>query len=299
MKTDCTLLATLPSLNNMEKVRAVFYTPEIAGVRLNSGVQTPYDADTAVAMLSELARQTGKTLWVDLKGRQLRILKWADPLYSCIELNPRVRFTPPAYIVFRNGDRSRVTHVLDGNRVFVDPLPPEALGAGQSVTLLADGLRIEGYLTPRDVEYLEACRKYGVYDIMASFVEEERDLNAIRGALPGARVISKIESEKGWAFAMESGLTGLMAARDDLYQQCGRDCRILSMLRRIAERDPEAICASKVFLSLEKHKTPELSDYSDLELMYSFGFRRFMLCDNVSNYAFEPAIRAWNSFVNA
>ncbi len=299
MKNDCTLLATLPTLNRMEQVRKVFESPAVSGVRYNSGVQTPYDPETAVMMLSQMARQYGKTLWVDIKGRQLRVLKWADPLYSCIELNHSISFTPPAHVIFRNGDKVRITHTVDGNCIYVDPLPREALGAGQSVTVLADDLHVSGYLTERDRAHLAACGRYGVKSFMASFVESLQDLDTIRAYVPDADIVSKIESLKGMELVKYSPLTGLMAARDDLYLQCGRNCAMLGHLQAIVNKDPNAICASRIFLSLEKNETPDLADFADLELMYRFGYRSFMLCDNVSNYAFDRAVAAWNDFINA
>ncbi len=45
MKQDCILIATLPSLNNMEKVLKVFDNPHICEVRFNTGVQIPYSIE--------------------------------------------------------------------------------------------------------------------------------------------------------------------------------------------------------------------------------------------------------------
>ena len=40
--------------------------------------------------LKSLSEQYSKDIWLDLKGRQLRIAKWADPLYEAIELNHNI-----------------------------------------------------------------------------------------------------------------------------------------------------------------------------------------------------------------
>ena len=298
MKKNCILIATLPSLNNMEKVQKVFSNPHIAEVRFNTGVQTAYSIEETLDMLKNLSIKFNKKLWIDIKGRQLRVTKWADPLYSCIEISHKIQVLYPALVYFRNGDAVNITHIKDRNKLFVDPLPRQALGAGQSVNILAKDIEIEGYLTEKDKLYLRACKKMGLNRIMASFVESFDDLAQILQILPNAQIISKIESLKGISFIEQYNVPKLMAARDDLYLQSGQNYNMIKLLRTIISKDSEAICASKIFLSLEKRETVDLADYADLELMYSMGYRKFMLCDNVCNYSFAKAIQAWEEFIN-
>lgn len=298
MKQDCCLLATLPTLNNMDKVQKVFENPHISEVRLNTGVQTPYSAEEALKMLKELSIKHNKKLWVDIKGRQLKITKWADPLYSCIELNHKVSVSYPAQIYFRNGDIVNITHIKGGNKVFVDPLPRQALGAGQSVNIMAKDIEIDSYLTPRDKEYLYVCKQMDLNNIMASFVESFDDLRQILSFLPNAQITTKIESLKGMEFISRYDIPNLMAARDDLYLQSGQNYSILNHLKTIIGKDKNAICASRIFLSLENREKVDFADFADLELMYNLGYRRFMLCDNICNYRFEKAIEAWRDFIN-
>ena len=298
MKKDCVLIATLPSLNNMEKVQKVFSNPHISEVRFNTGVQTAYSIEDTLGILKNLSVSYNKKLWIDIKGRQLRVTKWADPLYSCIELNHRVEVLYPALVCFRNGDRVNITHIKDGYKLFVDPLPRQALGAGQSVNILAKDIKIDGYLTEKDKQYLMACKKMDLCYIMASFVEKFDDLVEIRKIIPNSQIVSKIESLKGISFISQYNVPNLMAARDDLYLESGQNYSMLNHLKTIISRDSGAICASKIFLSLEKRETIDLADFADLELMYNMGYRKFMLCDNVSNYSFEKAIRGWEEFIN-
>lgn len=298
MKQDCVLIATLPSLNNIDKVQKVFSNPHISEVRFNTGVQTAYSIEETLDILKSLSIKYNKKLWIDIKGRQLRVTKWADPLYSCIEISHRVQVLYPAQIYFRNGDRVNITHIKDGNKLFVDPLPRQALGAGQSVNILAKDIEIDGYLTEKDKQYLRACRKMDLNYIMASFVETFDDLAQILQILPNAQIVSKIESLKGMSFITQYNVPSLMAARDDLYLQSGQNYSMLEHLKTIISRDSGAICASKIFLSLEKRETVDLADYADLELMYNMGYRKFMLCDNVCNYSFAKAIQAWEEFIN-
>lgn len=282
----------------MEKVKNVFGDPRISEVRFNTGVQTPYTIDDTLDMLEALSVKYDKKLWIDIKGRQLRVAKWADPLYSCIEINHKVRVSLPASVSFRNGDRVNITHIRDGNKLFVDPLPREALGAGQSVNVFAKDVEIEGYLTEKDKLYLSACKNRELRLIMASFVESFDDLTQILHLLPDAQIVSKIESVKGLSFIEQYNVPGLMAARDDLYLQTGGHYDMLKHLKTIISKDSGAICASRIFGSLEKKESVDLADFADLELMYSMGYRKFMLCDNICNYSFAKAMQAWTEFID-
>lgn len=297
MKENCALIATLPSINNMEKVEEVFASPFISEVRFNTGVQTPYTVEETLDILKNLSIKYNKILWIDLKGRQLRVTKWANPLYSCIEISHRIEVLYPAEVYFRNGDRVNITHIKDGNKLFVDPLPRTALGAGQSVNIIARDINIEGYLTDKDKRYLTVCKTMGINHIMASFVEKFDDLSQILHILPDAIIVSKIESLKGIDFISNYKVPNLMAARDDLYLQCGENYSMMNYLKTIISKDNNAICASKIFTSLEKRETIDFADFTDLELMYIMGYRRFMLCDNVCNYRFTEAIKAWEEFI--
>ena len=133
---------------------------------------------------------------------------------------------------------------------------------------------------------------------MASFVESFEDLAQIIQFLPKASIISKIESLQGMQFIKQYPIQGLMSARDDLYIQTGQNYQMLNHLRDIISIDPNAICASKIFLSLEKRSKIDFADFADLELMYQMGYRTFMLCDNICNYRLIEAIKGWEDFIN-
>ena len=135
---------------------------------------------------------------------------------------------------------------------------------------------------------------------MIKFVESFEDLAEILKFLPNAQIVSKIESLKGMEFISQYNVPNLMAARDDLYIESGQNFSMLKHLKTIIERDSGAICASKIFLSLERRgrETPDLADFSDLELMYNMGYRRFMLCDNICNFCLSQATKAWEEFIN-
>ncbi len=302
MKKDCSLIATIPSLSNMHVVGKIISHPSIAEVRFNTGTRSPYSPLKTVQMLAEKADFFKKPLWIDLKGRQLRVAVWADPLYECVELNHPIKVKLPAKMAFRNGTTVNISSV-DGNKVFLMNPPREALGKGQSVNIIGNTPEIlDDYLTEQDLAYLEACKQLNVRNIMASFVENKEDLNVIEDIMGGkVNICSKIESKKGVIFAGQSwGFIRCMAARDDLYIELeGNYKEMMDALKSIIATDPKAICASRIFTSLERRDAPSFADYEDLEMMYSMGYRRFMLCDNVCNYAFDKAMKAWEVFTSA
>ena len=291
-----TLIATLPNLANADKVRKVLACPQIAEARYNTGAASLMTPAETVALLKEIGAEYAKKIWLDIKGRQLRVTRWADPQYEAIELNHQISVTYPARVCFRNGEFSNITQVR-GNRILVDPLPREALGAGQSVNILANDLEIEGYLTDLDKQYLQAAEQQGMNYVMASFVEKQEDLSEIRSVAPEAEIVSKIESLKGIALISSHQLGNLMAARDDLYIQTGQNKDMLEHLKTIIQSDRNAICASRIFSSLQRQSTVDFADYADLTLMQNIGYKRFMLCDNICNYHFDQAIAAWRSYV--
>ena len=293
MLKNCTLIATLPNLNRIDKVKEILKNQNICGARFNTGVNCLMNIPEVIYTLKELSNMYGKPIWIDIKGRQLRITKWADPSYEAIELNHNVEIVYPAKIYFRNGTSTDIVRTK-GNKIIVDPIPKSAVGAGQSVNIIAKDLEILGYLTESDKEYLQSCNEIGMNNIMASFVESESDIKEIIKYLPNANITSKIESLKGIKYILENNEEkSLMAARDDLYIESGMNANILRYLKYIIEKDPNAICASRIFTSLERQNYIDFSDYTDLELMYSLGYRKFMLCDNICNYHFEDAIKGW------
>jgi pyruvate kinase len=265
--------------------------PDIKEVRYNTGISDFKSTRELLETLSVIRATFNKNIWLDLKGRQLRITKWADPLYEAIELNHNIELEYPAYITFRNGCTSQIMSTRR-NKIIVNPPPKEAVGAGQSVNIIAKSIDIEGYLTDKDKELLSLMPTYGFNSVMASFVEDKQDLLDIYELLPGAEVIAKIESLKGMKFINQQRNLSLMAARDDLCIEL-RDTNLLASLKNIIECDPNAICASRIFSSLSNNKRPSLADYCDIELMRLMGYHRFMLDDVVSNYHFDEAITGW------
>lgn len=294
---NCKLIATIPALTDIKKVERIIANPFIYGVRWNTGIVSPYSEEDTLLILRNITNQYKKKFWVDLKGRQLRVIEWGNPLYSSIKVNHKFTVDAPAKVLLR-GESPLDLVKVDGNQIFVNPLPKHSVGVGQSVNILGENLEIEGYLTEKDIAYLRVCKKIGLNDIMTSFVESFEDIAEIKFYLDTANIVCKMESEKGLKNLKDFEGFSLMAARDDLYLELKNPYYMTYALREIINQDNNAICASRIFTSLEHSSKIAYSDFEDMENMYNTGYRYFMLCDNVSNFVFDEAIEGWKVFLN-
>lgn len=292
---DCKLIATIPAMTDLDKVRKIISSPYIYGVRWNTGIVSPYSVDVTLDILKEIAEEYKKILWVDIKGRQLRVDEWGNPLYSAIKLNHSVKVDGKARVKLRGEPLLELVGV-NGREIFVNPLPRHAVGKGQSLNILGN-VSIDGYLTDLDIQYLKCCYRMGIFNIMASFIEDRQDIQDILNIDNRFEIVCKIESEKGIKNVSDFYDCSLMAARDDLYIELQDYQKMEYSLQKIIMQDAKAICASRIFTSLEHSDMISYSDFEDLEHMYSLGYRYFMLCDNVSNYCFEQALNGWGRFI--
>ena len=295
---DCKLIGTLPSLHDKKSIDEMMSHPSISEVRLNTGVNdllTPEETIERIKMIQEMYK---KKVWIDLKGRQLRVKAWADPSYEAVELNHDIEIEYPAKIYFRGSNPSTIIHTR-GNKIVLSSPPERAVGKGQSVNIIAKDLLIKGFLTPLDIELLKVTKEFNMNNYMASFVEGMDDLSEILRINKDANIICKIESKKGLDFINNTDAPlNLMAARDDLYIETSRNIEMLKHLREIIKKDPNAICASRLFSSLNNSDYVSLSDYEDLELMYSYGYKNYMLGDDIRGPKLVKAMNAWKEFIN-
>lgn len=241
---DCSLIVTLPKIVPQSKrlVEEMYENECVSSVRLNTGVNQLMEMKELLETLKHLSEKYKKTLWLDIKGRQLRIESWADLRYESVKLNHEIEIEYPAFIEFRNGSRCEICRSR-GKEILIYPAPKEAVGKGQSVNIKAKNLEIKGYLTEKDIEILKLSNELEINNIMASFVENMDDLIEILCLNTKANIVSKIESLKGIQFMLENPNLLLMAARDDLYIETGRNIEMIRYLRMIIKRDKNAICA--------------------------------------------------------
>jgi hypothetical protein len=280
------LYATLPPPQSAQ-MPVVAKEPLVEGVRFNTGTRTPYCPRECLQILKNATRD--KEFWIDLKCRQPRIIKWADPTFSDIELNHEVTVDLPAKIIFR-GEHATNIVAVNGNKVFVDPRPKHVVGAGQAVNILGSNLKIEGFFIDSDLEYINAGIELGIHRYMLSYVEQESDIAQMIERDPQAIIVAKIETQKGLEFVRDvypsfSGSIRLLAAMDDLYTNIGPDeTEMIPALKTIISADPNAIAASRLFLSLEDNETMSLQDQAFFRFLEAMGYNSFMLSDDLCKH---------------
>ncbi len=254
--------------------------PLVVGFRLNTVM--PLAAETPRGALERLSR-LGPPLWVDLKGRQLRVTEAATPPFTSVRVSHRLRVPTPCDVFFGDGREAARLLAVDGDRLVLEDGPRRVVGPGESVNVVHPALEVEGSLTDGDRAWLAAMKEAGLSRAMLSFVEKEEDVEELRAALPGVEPMLKIESRRGLAFAGRHGgrLGRLVAARGDLYVEVREPHRLVGALRGVIAADPEAVVASRLFPTLSRTPVPVASEICDAAFLLGLGYRTFLLGDEV------------------
>lgn len=253
--------------------------PVVCGLRLNTVMPVRGGPSEALERLGAL----GQPLWVDLKGRQLRVVGAAIPPYTEVRLSHPIRVDTPVDAFFSDGTEHVRVAAVAGDRLILEDGPRRLVGPGESVNIVHPSLEVLGTLTQTDRAYLAAMQEYGLSRVMLSYVEQCADVEEVQRLLPGVEVMLKIETQKGLDFARQHGasLGRLMAARGDLYVEVLRPHRIVGALREIITADPAAVVASRVLGSLAHHPVPASADIGDVAFLLALGYRTFLLGDTV------------------
>ncbi len=253
--------------------------PLVDGLLLNTVMPLREGPAEALLRLQAL----GQPLWVDLKGRQLRVVGAAIPPFTEVRLSHSIRVHTPVDAFFSDGDECVKVAAVDGDRLILEDGPHRLIGPGESVNIVHPSLEIEGTLTATDRAYLEAMRELGLKRVMLSYVETPQDAAEVRRLLPHAEIMLKIETRSGLDYVRRHGASGgrLVAARGDLYVEVLRPHRIIGALRDIITADPQAVAASRIFDSLAYRPVPVSADIGDMAFLLSLGYRTFMLGDAV------------------
>jgi pyruvate kinase len=292
--------------------------PIVEGFRLNTVMPVDEPLEDLLTRLEEVSNQ--KTLWIDLKCRQLRIKRgtfydtpkkpvvfrvWGrkvvldpsnpknkgnleTPPWAIIELDHEIELdtSKPVKCYMNDGIQTAYIARVKGNRLLMLDGPKKVVGGGESMNILHPSLKIKGYLTENDKKYIEAAKKVGMHKYMASYVEEAGDLERILELDPAAEITAKIESQKGLEFVSKdysqyAGKVRLMAARGDLYVEVGRPHKILNAVKDIIEADKNAIAASRIMPSLGKGYSPACQDISDVGYLMEIGYKHLMVGDDI------------------
>jgi pyruvate kinase len=253
--------------------------PLVCGLRLNTVMPLREGPGEALDRL----RALGQPLWVDLKGRQLRVVGAAIPPYTEVHLSHPVHVRTPVDAFFSDGRECVRIAAADGERIILADGPRRLIGPGESVNIVHPSLEIDGTLTQTDRAYLAAMKERGLDRVMLSYVEQPADADEVQRLLPCAQVMLKIETERGLDYARQHGARQgqLMAARGDLYVEVLQPHRIIGALRDVIAADPQAVVASRILDSLAYDPVPESADIGDVAYLIALGYRTFMLGDVV------------------
>ncbi len=313
------LIATLPSVHREELMEEIISHPLVHEVRYNTGMVSGFSPKKTLEMILEITEKYGKKLWVDLKNRQLRVKHWAYPDYGQIELNFPIKIDLPAKVFFRGDEQPYELKLVRENVIYVDPTPKFAVGEGQAVNIIGNNLVINNgrFISEKDKDYIMASLDLGIKKFMLSFIESIDDIYETEYFIEpdeakygGYFFLLKIESLKGIEFAnsfvpgsfkslTQNSDLNLIAARDDLMIHIGENkAEMFEFLKDIIFNDQGAVCASRIFSSLEYQDAPSLADFSDLALMRALGYENFMLSDGICGRHFQKAMKAWEHFLS-
>ncbi|MFH1174408.1 MAG: pyruvate kinase [archaeon] len=254
----------------------------VSGLRLNTvmPIKKTETLEEVIKRLQDIA--DGKDVWIDLKGRQLRVVSYWAPPFTSIELSHPITVNVPTTAYFSNGTDQATVVAIDGNKLITLEGPRRVVGPGESVNIIDSSLVIEGNLTDTDKAYIAAARNVKNSKYMMSFVESNADLDDVKALDPAAELIAKIESRKGLQYVQkEAKGVRLMTARGDLYQEVPLPHDIIAASESIIKKDKRAIMASRLFASLSNSNYPSCEDIGDVDNVLRMGYRTLMLGDDV------------------
>ena len=110
--------------------------PMTVGLRLNTVMPIAVPHEVILRRLAAL----GPPLWVDLKGRQLRVVQAAMPPFTALQVSHRVEVGLPADLYLNDGREHARVIAIDGDRLILDRSPRRMIGPGESVNIVAPDL---------------------------------------------------------------------------------------------------------------------------------------------------------------
>ncbi len=315
--------------------------PRLSGIRLNSAMAEAPELGEAVAVLSD---QLTVPWYVDLKGIQPRVVKAAvenDRLV--IWLNHPIEVDTPVGVAFKaEKDFGRLARLEEGGiKLIFDKNPAFKVGRGESLHIIDESFKIKpkgSIFSDQEKEKIAAvvpyCKRYYL-----SYVESQSHLDELFEIVGRDSFIwAKIETREGLRFISDEfkrqDNIGLVGARGDLYIEVFSPHEILAAMKLIASKDPNAMAASRIFLSIIGYKnplvtyllgkvkkleeklgipnesdeiveryigpntTPECHDFEELAWLYDLGFRNFLLCDEIclEGEMLDIALEAFKAF---
>lgn len=269
----------------------------VSGIRINTVMPIKSPENKLIELKNKIKN---KNLWIDLKGKQLRVIEFANTPYTSVKISHKIKVNLPATIYFDNGNIEATVVDIDGNQLIIEDYVGRLIGPGESVNIPDESLEYSEFslLTEKDMEYVEVCKKLDINTFMLSFVESENDLLQFKEICKDAKIISKIENKKG--FENLEGILNhcdfIMAARGDLFTEIDYPHEISFYLKKLKQIGKnKSIVASRFFESLLKKQFPSCSDIMDISYLKDMGYNNFMIGDDIC-FKKEILIKAINIF---
>ena len=117
--------------------------PLVCGFRLNTVMPLREGPAEALGRL----RGYNQPLWVDIKGRQLRVVGAAIPPYTEVRLSHPIQVDTPVDAFFSDGTECVRVAAVDRDRLILEDGPRRLVGPGESVNIVHPSLKIAGTLT--------------------------------------------------------------------------------------------------------------------------------------------------------
>ncbi len=280
-------------------LKEIILIEEISGIRLNTIM--PIKEGKIEDKLRELRMVlSSKTLWIDLKTRQLRIKEFANTPYTAITISHKIKVNTPTLVYFDNGNITGKLVEVDGNKLILEDYVGRILGPGESVNIIDESLEYidSSAMTELDLKYIDVCRNQGIKHFMLSFVESKKDIDLLRELYPECIIMSKVENKVGLENIDEISRNSdyVMAARGDLYIELDYPHQIIKALKKIYDVSKDkAFAASRMFSSLLNKPFPSCSEIMDIGFLKEMGYTNFLIGDDIC-FKREVLIRAINIF---
>lgn len=277
----------------------------LGGIRLNN---PHWSADELKQELEQSAAlKPTVQLYFDVKGWQLRVEETHfNEHYLDITLNHPIQVETPTMVIFKAGADSALLESLQegGRRLIFRGGPQYLVKPGESLQIRHPDLRVLGeQFSAAEIEKIEVAKAAGIRRYFLSYVESQADIDRFQELVGSdAEVRLKIENQRGLLFVANSFCKRpnlrLVAARGDLYVEIERPHDIMSALKLIIGKDPEACVGSRIMLSVIHEPVPSCSDFLELAWLYDVGYRSMMLCDELclKGELLATALNACTSF---
>lgn len=274
----------------------------LSSIRLNSAMMSTTELDEELEKISHMHLEM--PLYYDIKGRQLRVTEAIpNDNYLDIRLNHAIEVDTPTTVLFKAGaDNALLQEVSeDGKRLKFFGGPQYLVKAGESLHIRDASLKVFGdQFTPIELEKIKKVRDAGFKHWFLSYVQSQQDVDEFRKLVGDDCIVNlKIEDKRGLEYVRHTFVktpnTVLCLARGDMYVELDRPHEILGATKLLVEKDPEALCGSRLLLSTITDPVPSCADWNELAWLADIGYKNMMLCDELCLKE-ELLARAVNAF---